>query len=77
MADKKKKTAPKKAAPKTQEGAKVFRVLHPFWDMEDPEKTVYAIGDSWPRKGIKPTKKRIDELMGADNKIGCPLIAET
>lgn len=38
-----------------------YRVIHRFYDSMD-NSHVYAVGDEYPRKGHKPTKKRIEEL---------------
>lgn len=36
----------------------------------------YEPGDSYPRKGLKPTEERIAELAGKDNVRGHAVIAE-
>lgn len=53
----------------------MHKVLIDFTDLED-KKHVYRKGDVFPRKGKKVTKKRIAELLSADNKRGLPLIEE-
>ena len=57
------------------EELKMHKVLIDFSDLED-KKHVYRKGDVFPRKGKKVTKKRIAELLSADNKRGLPLIEE-
>lgn len=59
----------------------MYKVIKGFYDLEDSKKTKtgiiyheYAIGDAYPRKGLKPTKARIDELLSSDNKQRTPLI---
>lgn len=59
----------------------MYKVIKGFYDLEDSKKTKtgiiyhgYAIGDVYPRKGLKPTKARIEELSGSDNKQNTPLI---
>lgn len=45
-----------------------------FWtDLQD-NKHPYNPGDEYPRKGLRPTKKRIAELSSDQNKRGLPLI---
>ena len=53
----------------------MYKVIHEFADMTD-EYHVYSEGDSYPRKGSKPSEERISELLGDSNKIGKPLIVE-
>lgn len=51
-----------------------YKVIHDFTDIQD-EKHVYRVGDKFPRNG-RAKKARLTELMGEENKIGKPLIAE-
>lgn len=44
-----------------------------FKDLED-DNYLYKKGDTYPREGLKPTKKRIAELSSKKNKIGEVLI---
>lgn len=44
-----------------------------FKDLED-DNYIYKKGDTYPREGLKPTKKRIAELSSKKNKIGEVLI---
>lgn len=51
-----------------------YIVVYKAWkDMED-ENHLYKKGDIYPREGLKPTKKRINELSSKKNKIGEVLI---
>lgn len=51
-----------------------YEVIHPFHDLQDKNK-VYAIGDTFPKPVSKRvSKKRIEELLSNDNKLGRPLI---
>jgi len=52
----------------------MYTVIKRFCDLQDKEKHVYAVGDEFPRSGLKPTKERIAELASDKNKIGVPLI---
>ena len=45
----------------------------PWKDLKD-NSYIYKKGDSYPREGLKPTKKRIEELTSTNNKIGEVLI---
>ena len=45
-----------------------------YWtDLQD-ENHPYNPGDEYPRPGLKPSKKRITELSGKENRRGEPLI---
>jgi len=50
-----------------------YEVVVTFTDLQDGEH-LYNVGDEYPRTGYKPSTKRIDELLGANNKRGKPLI---
>ena len=54
-----------------------YEVIENFKDLEDNE-YVYLKNvkrkNIYPREGLKPTKKRIEELSSNKNKIGKPLI---
>lgn len=52
-----------------------YKVIHKFADLQDLGH-VYAIGDTYPRKGHKSDPRRISELLGASNKMGKALIEE-
>lgn len=61
----------------------MYKVIKRFHDLEDSKKTKtgiiyheYKVGDDYPRKGLKPSKARIEELLGSNNKQGVPLIEE-
>lgn len=45
----------------------------PWKDLKD-NNYIYEKGDTYPREGLKPTKKRIEELTSSKNKIGEVLI---
>ena len=51
----------------------MYRVIEVFTDLQDSNYR-YNVGDVYPRTGYKPSAKRIDELSGANNKRGKPLI---
>lgn len=51
----------------------MYRVIEVFTDLQDNNYR-YNVGDEYPRTGYKPSTKRIDELSGANNKRGKPLI---
>lgn len=53
----------------------MYKVIRTFVDLQD-NKYRYNAGDTYPRKGKRPTKKRIAELMGSENRRREPLIAE-
>lgn len=59
----------------------MYKVVKHFHDLLDSKKTKggvmyheYNVGDVYPRKGLKPSAERIEELAGKDNKQGTPLI---
>ena len=52
---------------------KYIVVYKAFKDFEDND-YIYKKGDTYPREGLKPTKKRIAELSSKKNKIGEVLI---
>lgn len=51
-----------------------YEVISAFKDLQD-ENHVYRTGDKYPRKG-RAKKERIEELTGADNLIGKPVLRE-
>ena len=51
----------------------MYTVLVRFADLQD-NGFVYNVGDAYPRKGLKPTTDRINELASDKNKRGLPLI---
>lgn len=51
----------------------MYRVIEMFTDLQDSNYR-YNVSDVYPRTGYKPSAKRIDELSGANNKRGKPLI---
>ena len=59
----------------------MYKVIKLFYDLQDvketkngPVYTEYKVGDTYPRKGLKPSAERITELSGSDNKQHTPLI---
>ena len=53
----------------------MYKVVKDFTDLND-NNHVYLAGDEYPRKGVKPSAKRIDELCSKFNKRGEVLIEE-
>ena len=51
----------------------MYKVIYEFADLQDGNH-VYAVGDAYPRKGVKASAERIAELSGSGNKLGRPLI---
>ena len=51
----------------------MYKVIKYFTDLHDADYE-YHPGDAFPRKGVKVTKARIEELAGEKNKQGGPLI---
>ena len=61
----------------------MYKVIKEFHDLLDEKTTKsgtiyhhYEIDDEYPRKGLKPSETRIQELAGSHNAQGEPLIAE-
>ena len=59
----------------------MYKVIKSFYDLQDAKETKsgtvyteYKVGDTYPRKGLKPSAERIAELAGSDNKQHTPLI---
>ncbi|KLR75276.1 hypothetical protein ABH20_00855 [Geobacillus sp. T6] len=52
-----------------------YVVIEAFKDAKDGQH-IYRVGDTYPREGHKPSKKRIEELLSKGNRIGRPLIVE-
>ena len=52
-----------------------YKVLVRFTDLQD-DNYVYDPGDTFPRKGMKPSKKRLEELASKNNRRGIVLIEE-
>lgn len=50
-----------------------YRAIIKFTDLQD-DKYRYNPGDVFPREGKKVTKKRLNELLSATNKLGKPVI---
>ena len=60
-----------------------YKVIRNFYDKKDTKGTKgsevcykYTAGDTFPRKGKRPKKERIEELMSKDNAAGYPVIEE-
>ena len=53
----------------------MYKVVVLFTDLQD-DNHLYNVGDIYPRKGRRATKKRIAELASIENKRGVQLIAE-
>lgn len=53
----------------------MYKVVKDFTDLND-NNHVYLAGDKYPRKGVKPSAKRIGELCSKLNKRGEVLIEE-
>ena len=51
----------------------MYKVLHHFTDMQDHDYP-YCEGDIFPRKGLKVSVTRLNELASGDNRRGKPLI---
>lgn len=50
-----------------------YRVVTPFVDLQDNNYR-YEEGDTYPRKGKKTSKKRVEELSTTENKRNTVLI---
>lgn len=53
----------------------MYKVIVPFVDLQD-DLHPYAVGDKFPRKGLKASKSRLNELASKENKRGMALIEE-
>lgn len=51
----------------------MYKVIKYFTDLQDKDHE-YNVGDTFPRKCLKVSQERLDELAGSNNKQGCPLI---
>ncbi len=52
-----------------------YLVIHDFRDSEDNDKVYLTCrNDMYPRDGLKPSNKRIEELLTSKNKIGKAVI---
>jgi hypothetical protein len=52
-----------------------YEVLEYFEDLLDNRRK-YFPGDAYPRRGLKPTAERLEELSNDRNRRGVPLIKE-
>lgn len=53
----------------------MYKTVVAFNDLQDKGRR-YEVGDKYPRKGLKPSKKRIEELASKKNKRQVVLIEE-
>lgn len=53
----------------------MYRVIKAFFDLKDDDHS-YRVGDVYPRAGVTPSAKRIEELSGTKNRQKTPLIVE-
>lgn len=53
----------------------MYKAIELFTDLQD-NGYKYQAGDVYPRQGLKPTKKRINELLSDSNRRGRPVIEE-
>jgi len=53
----------------------MYKVIHFFTDLQDND-FAYEVGDTFPRKGKKVSKERLEELSSASNKQNRALIEE-
>ncbi len=53
----------------------MYKAIADFVDLKDNNHK-YNAGDQFPRKGYKPDKDRLAELLSSDNKRGTAVIAE-
>ena len=53
----------------------MYKVIEGFVDLQD-DNYPYGVGDKFPRKGKRVSKKRLAELSSDKNKRGMPLIIE-
>ena len=52
-----------------------YKVIRKFKDLQD-DGFFYNVGDVYPRKSKRASKKRIAELSSSENRRGEPLIEE-
>lgn len=50
-----------------------YKVTRFFYDLQDNDH-LYNVGDSYPRKGMAASDKRIAELMSGKNRLKAPVI---
>lgn len=53
----------------------MYVVIKPFKDGKDNDR-LYKVGDKYPRRGLRPTKKRIEQLSTSANPMGYAFIEE-
>lgn len=50
----------------------MYKVINKFIDLDN--KTLYNVGEGFPKGNSKPTKKRINELLSIHPKYNCAFI---
>lgn len=53
----------------------MYKVIHFFTDLQDND-FAYEVGDTFPRKGKRVSKERLEELSSTQNKQNRALIEE-
>lgn len=53
----------------------MYKVVKRFTDLRD-NNYLYAVGDTYPRKGVDIDSNRVEVLASNRNKLGVPLIVE-
>ena len=53
----------------------MYKAVKRFFDLRD-NNHLYAVGDTYPRKGVGVDGKRVEALASNRNKLGVPLIVE-
>ena len=53
----------------------MYRAIIAFCDLQDNGRS-YEAGEQFPRRGLKVTAERLEELAGSNNRMGFPLIEE-
>lgn len=51
----------------------MYKAIVNFTDLQDGSRG-YSVGDVYPRNGYIPFEGRVEELAGASNKLGKPVI---
>ncbi|HEL2478188.1 TPA: hypothetical protein TZY66_000338 [Streptococcus suis] len=53
----------------------VYKVIRPFKDLTDPDKHDYALGETYPRAGHKPSDDFVQGLLTGSNSAGSIFLA--
>lgn len=53
-----------------------YEAIKRFKDLESEDTAIYNPGDTFPSDSREITKKRIDNLLKGDNRLGYPVIKE-